>query len=344
MSTVQEQEHDEIDLRELLGKLWKNKFLIFAITFLFSISGIAYALLVTQEWSAKAEVTAPRITEVGQLRLKLEKIKAANPADRIDEFFPAFSEGKLLVDFIQLFNSFDNKCEFLETNGYVPEKLKEANSRQRFFEKTTKKITASQKKNETFYTLSFVADNAPEARKRLSTYIDFLQAKEVAMKNMQLNAEIANQRQNLVFANQVLNADTFKRLQEEITRTEFALRISKFAGVEGPVENLNNQSIFPIDLGAKALSEKYKILKEIKDPVIFNQGLADIRLRMDGLQALPQEMVSFTSYHFLQSPMEPLNRDKPKRLLVVAVATMAGFMLGVMVVLFRGSAFLRDGN
>lgn len=106
------------------------------------------------------------------------------------------------------------------------------------------------------------------------------------------------------------------------------MRISKTAGVETPVENPNNETLFPIQFGAKALSEKLKILKEINNPEILNPELADIRLRLDGLQALPLETVNFTSYHLLQSPTEPLNRDKPKRSLVVALATLAGLMLG----------------
>lgn len=51
-------------------------------------------------------------------------------------------------------------------------------------------------------------------------YDHFLQAKEVAMKNQQLNIEIAYQSQFLVFKQQILKVDTFKGLHEEIIRTE----------------------------------------------------------------------------------------------------------------------------
>jgi LPS O-antigen subunit length determinant protein (WzzB/FepE family) len=50
---------DEIDLRELLISLWKNRILILAITAIFCLAGIAYALLAPQQWSAKAVVVAP---------------------------------------------------------------------------------------------------------------------------------------------------------------------------------------------------------------------------------------------------------------------------------------------
>jgi len=142
----------------------------------------------------------------------------------------------------------------------------------------------------------------------------------------------------------VRKAEALKRLQEDIERTEYALRISQTAGIEGPVANLNNKSIFDIDFGAKALKEKLKILKEIKDPELFNPELAGIRLQLDSLLAMPQEEVSFVSYHYLRSPSEPLNRDKPKRTLVVVMATFAGLMMGVVVALFRASSFFGGGE
>ncbi len=199
-------------------------------------------------------------------------------------------------------------------NGYVQqEDRKDGGSMQRFLINRAKTISVDQKKNEKSVTLSFGADNAKEAEKMLKEYLDFIQTKEMINKNKLLADMIANQNKSLTLAYQVQEAETLKRLQEDITRTEFALRISRTAGIEGPVENLKNQEIFTIDLGAKALNEKLNILKEIKNPVLINPKLADIRLQLDSLQAVPQEQVNFTSYHFLQSPSEPLSRDKPKR-------------------------------
>jgi LPS O-antigen subunit length determinant protein (WzzB/FepE family) len=147
---------------------------------------------------------------------------------------------------------------------------------------------------------------------------------------------------NLVF--QVRKAEALKRLQEEIERTEFALRISQTAGIEAPITNLNNNSIFAIDFGAKALDEKLKILKEIKTPELINPELADIRLHLESLLAMPQEKVSFVPYHFIRSPSEPLNRDKPKRTLMVVMATLAGLMVGVMAALLRASSLFSGGK
>ena len=372
MSNTQEQyQDDEIDLRELLISLWKNKILIITITAIFSITGIIYALLAPQVWSAKAVVVAPLPTQLEQLHLRLEKLvallditsKNLNTTSSIriidnqkiidnefftsdhDEFLAIFSEEKLHTDFIQAFDSFDNKSEFLKTNNYVqPEENKDVNSLQRALEKMANNISVRQKKNEPSATLSFSADNAQEAGQLLNEYLNFILNKELVAKNKVLDGKIASKVDmfNLVF--QVRKAEALKRLQEEIERTEFALRISQTAGIEAPITNLNNNSIFAIDFGARALDEKLKILKEIKTPELINPELADIRLHLDSLLAMPQEKVSFVPYHFIRSPSEPLNRDKPKRTLMVVMATFAGLMMGMVVALFRASSFFSGGS
>ena len=350
MNSTQEQyQDDEIDLRGLLTSLWANKLLILAITTIFSLAGIAYALLAPQLWSAKAIVVAPLPSQSDQLQLRLEHLVAITNRSSIiknhEEFLTGFSNAKLFTDFIQAFVSFDNKIEFLKTNGYVRQvDMQDVRSLQRLYAESAEKISVKQKKDEADATLSFGADNAQEALKLLNEYLPFIQNKEVETKNRLLTEKITNQTNTLNFIYQVKKAETLKRLQEDIARTEYALRISKAADVEAPVENLNNQSIFAIDLGAKALNEKLKILKEIKSAELINPELADIRLELDSLQAIPQEKVSFTSYHFLQSPSEPLSRDKPKRPLVVILATMAGLMLGVLVALLRASSLFRGGK
>ncbi len=367
MNNTQEQyQDDEIDLRELLTSLWANKLLILAITAIFSLAGIAYALLAPQLWSAKAVVVAPLPFQSDQLQLRLENLVAlreiatngstitTSPNDGStittspNESLADFSDGKIYSDFIRAFDSFDNKVEFLRTNGIVRQAdMQDANSLQRLLAGMAEKISVEKKKDEPSQTLSFGAENAQEALKLLNAYLAFIQTKEVAAKNRLLTEKIANQTNTLNFIYQVKKAETLKRLQEDIARTEYALRISKAADIEAPVENLNNQSIFAIDLGAKALNEKLKILKEIKsaeliNPALINPALANIRLQLDSLQAIPPDKVSFTSYHFLQSPSEPLSRDKPKRSLVVILATMAGLMVGVMVALLRASSLFKD--
>ena len=109
------------------------------------------------------------------------------------------------------------------------------------------------------------------------------------------------------------------------------------------MQNLQNRDSFAIDLGARALAEKLKVLKEIKNPEFMNPDIGDLRLQLSSLQAIKLEALPFQSFAYQSSPSEPLSRDKPKRPLVVVLATLLGGMLGVGIVLVR-FAFREQGG
>jgi LPS O-antigen subunit length determinant protein (WzzB/FepE family) len=345
MNSIQEQhQSDEIDLGALLTNLWGRRLLILTITAIFSIAGIVYAFLAPQVWSAKTIVVAPLPTQLGQLQFRLENLFALMDPDSVNhsELRATFSGTKLYADFIQAFDSFDNKSEFVKTYGKIRGNSQDGNILQRSLEERIKNISVTQNENESFATLSYSADNAQEAENLLTEYLNFIQTKEEAAKNKVLADKVTNQINVLTLNYQILQKATLKQLQEDIARTEYALRISETAGIDAPVENLNNQGIFTIDFGAKALSEQLKILKEIKNPQLVNPSLANFRLKLDSLRAVPQEKVSFAFYHFLQSPSQPFDRDKPNRFLVVVLATLVGLMTGMMVALIHASSLLKD--
>ena len=57
---VQAPASDEIDLRELILVLWRQKLLILIITALFAAMGVGYALFAPQQWSATAVIAEPK--------------------------------------------------------------------------------------------------------------------------------------------------------------------------------------------------------------------------------------------------------------------------------------------
>ena len=52
-------ENDEIDIFELLGRIWQGKKIIVAVTALFLALGVAYALIATPWYKASARISAP---------------------------------------------------------------------------------------------------------------------------------------------------------------------------------------------------------------------------------------------------------------------------------------------
>ena len=329
---------DEIDLRALVLVLWRQKLLILIATALFSMGGIVYALTAHQVWVSQAEIKQPTLKETESLELNLNQlINAQVPVAALT----GFEKKSLYEDFVNSFNSLNNKHHFLIEKGYLEvEAAKSGKTESKQKRQLLKKIAeginaqALDKLSEEV-TLSFAADSAEEAKRRLEQYIAFIQQQESMAKGKELDTIWQNRIKTLQTQFESAKMDTLKQLQDDILRTEYSLRIAQAAGIEAPVQNLQSQGSLAIDLGARALAEKLNILKEIKNPEFMNPALGDLRLQLSSLQALQVETLPFQSFAYLASPSEPLSRDKPKRPLIVVLATLLGGMLGVGIVLVR---------
>ncbi|TFF78416.1 O-antigen chain length regulator [Aeromonas taiwanensis] len=336
---------DEIDLREWITVLWQQKALILLVSVLFSIAGVAYALLAPQVWVSQAEIKQPTLKEVDSLDLNINQlINAQIPA----EAFVAFEKKVIYSDFINSFNSFNNKRLFLTEKGYLDTEaaqlgITEEKDKLQLLKKMADGISAKvlDTSNENV-TLSFAAATSIEAKQRLEQYVAFIQQLESVTKGKELDIIWQSRLKTLQIQYESVKADTLKQLEDDIQRTSYSLRISQAAGIDSPVENLNVRDGFAIELGARALAEKLKVLKEIKNPDILNPTLSALRLQLSSLQAMKPEKLLFNSFSYLASPSDPLSRDKPKRLLVVVLATLLGGMLGVGIVLVR-HAFRKPG-
>ena len=330
--------HDEMDLRGLVLTLWRSKLLILSVTTLFAVGGIAYALTAPQVWVSQAEIKQPTLKEVASLELNINQlINAQVPATA----FTTFDKKALYGDFVNNFNSSNNKRQFLLERGYLDAEAAQAEvtdpkGKRLLLKKIAEGISAkAPDKLREDVTLSFAADTASEAKERLERYIDFIQQQESAAKGKELDTLWQNRLKTLQTQFESAKADTLKRLQDDILRTEYSLRIAQAAGIEAPVQNLQDQGSLAIDLGARALAEKLKVLKEIKNPEFMNPSIGDLRLQLSSLQAIKLEVLPFQSFAYLTSPSEPLSRDKPKRPLIVVLGTLLGGMLGVGIVLVR---------
>ncbi|MFQ2196915.1 LPS O-antigen chain length determinant protein WzzB [Aeromonas hydrophila] len=329
---------NEIDLYELFLVLWRQKIQILIITVLFAIAGIGYALLAPQVWVSQSQIKPPSLQEVESLELRVNLlINAQIPA----AIFDSFKKGALYGDFVSSFNSFNNKRQFLIEQGYLDMDAEVAGITDDKGKRTLLRKMADGISAVAFdapsdnITLSFGAATATEAQQRLKQYIAFIQQQEIASKSKELETIWQNRIKVLLSQYDSIKADTLTQLKDDVSRTEYSLRISRAAGIETPVENLNVRDGFNIEWGAKALAEKLKVLKELKNLELLNPALSDLRLQLSSLRAIKLEQQSFQSFSYLASPSEPLSRDKPKRPLVVVLATLLGGMLGVGVVLVR---------
>ncbi|WP_421323000.1 LPS O-antigen chain length determinant protein WzzB [Aeromonas veronii] len=339
---VQAPASDEIDLRELVLELWRHKFLILSVTLLFAIAGIGYAMTARQVWTSQAVISEPSIEQVNVFQLRIEQLKNSLPVESsVAMDFSTLQRTALYQSFVAAFNSMNNKRTFLTEQGIFAEELSKAGvtdrrSERALMSKLGEAIVAKPfDKTGTDMILSFSAETAELAQQRLVKYIEFVQNKQVEDKNAELRSLWKNRIKALTSQYENIKSDTLQTRQDDIRRTQYSLRISQAAGVEKPLERMNSKDIFNIELGSKGLAEKLKILEEIKDPEVLNEGLGEVRLQLSGLKALQLTNAPFDSFKMIDSPEEPFTRDKPKRPLIVVLATLLGGMLGVAIVLVR---------
>lgn len=335
---------DEIDLRELVLVLWRQKVLILLVTGAFAVAGIIYAMTARQVWTSQALVSEPSVSQVAALQLAVDKIQtiiSSNGAPPSAAVFSSLEKSAIYKSFISAFNSMNNKRAFLMQEGvYAAEMEKSGVSDKRSELVLMRELadTISAKaldKTSQDITLNVSAETPELALQRLKKYIEFIQQQQLKRKNAELQSILQNRIKTLIAQYDSVKADTLLKSQEELQRVGYSLRISKAAGVDVPLERIDSQEVFNIQLGAKGLAEKLKILNEIKVPELLNPELGKIRFKLSSLNALKFENADFQSFNVIDSPEEPFTRDKPKRPLIVVLATLLGGMLGVAIVLVR---------
>ena len=331
---VQAPASDEIDLRELMLVLWRQKLLIMLVTLMFSLGGIAYALLAPQQWSASAVVAEPKPEEMTPM-LKVSKLATVLGLG-------GFPSGKdLYQEFILEFNSYENRRDYLKASPLFTEVVKndglDGKAQVRWLRDWSKSVTAQpvDKKGEApGVELKFAAPTSEKSLAMLEGYIDYI----IKQQQKQLIQRLAEQRDlqldGMNTEYRIMQEDTKRTLQQEIVELAMANKVAKAAGVSAPLENYNAQDRFLISLGSKGLEEKLSLLKSI-DLEVYQPTLQSLQVKMARLKSISLDGIAFRPFSYLDAPDEPLSRDKPKRPLIVVLATLLGGMLGVGIVLVK---------
>lgn len=101
---------DEIDLRELVLVLWRQKVLILLVTGAFAVAGIVYAMTARQVWTSQAVISEPSVSQVGALQLAV--IMSSNSSPLTAAEFSSFEQPAIFQSFTSAFNSMNNKRDF----------------------------------------------------------------------------------------------------------------------------------------------------------------------------------------------------------------------------------------
>ncbi|MCD9490736.1 chain-length determining protein [Photobacterium phosphoreum] len=337
----------EVNLIELINTLLNGKYIIIAFTLIFTLIGGAYAFLATQWWSSTAMITSGQYQDTVSYRKKITNLYAV--LDDPSSINNIFNSEKLLKKYISEFNAYDSKQDFIQSSPLMKAytkgiDLNNVENKSTFINSWIKKINAtlSSQSDPNIYLLSFQAKTKDKAYDLLTDYVKFINNKVTNDVVSELKSTISHNIQILQAKKISLELTANQKRANELAITNYAILIAKSARISNPLPNMNGELLFNIDLGSKALIEKSFILKNMKDLSMFEPELGLISMKLNLLDKIKLDTKSnFKSIRFIKSVDYPFNRNKPKRLLIIALSIMTGLIIGTAVVLL-GTLFKKE--
>ena len=360
-------ESDEIDLIELLKNLWKKKLWIIFSAFVFTIIAAGYAFTAKEQWTSTAIVAAPRSTDLGSLLpVRAEYARIVGDSE--------FSTGKLSNSLYEQFKHFllssDLKREFLSQSTLVKDYTKEMTDEQRdnYIETAISNYLVvhevdPKKKDLTELDkiglkLTFSAETPKLAQSVLIDYINFVNKYVLNQTNKEFKLGFNLRLDALKFTKLQIEESLTEAKKVQVENLTNALNIAKKAGItDFSKANTNSLSVpeymlgegrlnisdskladgtYLFMLGEKYLQAQLDIAKntEIVYPVNYYSTERQLA-KLTELEPSLDNIGEVKSYYYLSSPDYPVQRDWPKRLILLIVGFVFGVVLSSLIILAR---------
>ncbi|MFM5712354.1 MAG: Wzz/FepE/Etk N-terminal domain-containing protein [Aeromonas veronii] len=324
----------KIDMQFLIRHIWSNKVTVFLVTLLMFIIGVCYATFAPEIWTSRAIIDMPKKQDTFVLDQLRGQLKLYN-LDGIP------NDQELYTNFILEFNTYNNIREFLRSykpfTTYVNEKSLDDTAQQRLLRTWSSSISATPydtKNNKPGIILSASSSTSAQSFDLLNKYIKFILAKQkkdliaVIEQNRSVNIKTLESMYRLKFE------DAKIYLENEKENIENSIKVATAANVDKPLLNFNQNDRFPITLGKDALSEKLKILESM-DVEKYSPELMELKKSISRLKGIKIPELDFRSFTYLDDANQPLNKDAPKRTVIIGLSIIFGVMLGVLTSLFQ---------
>lgn len=339
-------DNDEIDLFELLFRLWNKKELILIVTLITTLIAGTYAFMAKEKWSVKAYVSAPR---VAQFEDYLTLRRAFARAIGINADSQAISN-HLFGRFSEMVSSPNEKLAYLSDTAYVKQQTEAMELQAKrvwLTEMAEKGLVVSppdEKKARPYLMLSVSADNPQTALTLLTDYIDRINQRVISLDD----AEFRNHVEAMILARQKEQQDIEFSLQAERTNQLANLTrsysIAQRAGIKDYYANSTSNggtkielanSVHQYMLGENFLSAEISSLAE--SPIVYPVRYHDITRELSLLEPLLQQQVTAQVYRYQLTPGEDMKKDRPKKALILVLGVLFGGILGI------GAVLVSDG-
>lgn len=359
--------NDEIDLIELLFSIWKKKWWVVILTTIFMIISIAYALLAREEWISKAEIVQPDAADMGFYLDRYEQyLSIINPnqnqsKNRNQDRSQNQNQEALEKILETTFNRFLSASGSYENHlNYFKRSLPNASDTELL--KLTQSITIKkpdEKKNIQHLTIRLSNEKAIVAQNYLKGLIAYINDEVHSKALTSLNAEIQAKIRALAIEQESIKVFSDTSLSVRLKNLKKALQIADKAGIRRYSSTENGQFLLPGSASGE-VGIKLEDDKLAEDNFLFMLGTDYLQAQIDTLQdsetiyperyyqvQLQAQLLKallggnsdskFEAFSYQSAPSLPLQRDKPKRALIVLVGTLIGGIMGVLTALFMSA-------
>jgi chain length determinant protein (polysaccharide antigen chain regulator) len=337
INSTESRNEDELDFKELLVGLWKQKLWIIGFAVLGAAAAAAFLFINKTTYEAKAFVLPPSQSNIANFNYGRTRETELAPFS-VKEIYGIFLQK---LDGESLHREFFNKYYL---PSLTPDERKAPQSL--LYQQFLKVLFVVQEGKDSDNRFSITALNSDPAKAAewVSTFVERAGAlaKEETIKNAESEADVrarslAQQIADMRESSQRTRSDSITRLQE-------ALLVAEAIGLESPAI-INSKSSREVDIGAmdgplmymrgsKALKAEIENLKTRRydDPFINDLRLLQSKLNFyKGLVVDPNSVAVYTQDGSIEVPDSPIK----KKSILVVVFSLLGGILGALVAIVR---------
>ncbi len=306
-------DNKELDLIDIILQLWNGKWVIVGTALIIVILSFVYLSLATEKWTSKAIVTLPSAGQVANYAATLSTLYAQSPQDK-----PSILDLQN-----QMFTRFSASMSALSSSLSNLEKP------------LTLRIDQVNKGSNDSLSISFVSDNANNARNQLAKYIYSVNEHVVDDYGADLKKNLS------VKAKELSNVlDSYKQIainkkQHRIDVINQALKIARQSGLTksqlSQAEFLSDDTLYL--LGSDALNAM--IGNESTKPLDYDEDYYNAERALLAVTHVQIQTDNLQSFRYISEADLPIRRDSPKKTMTVLFALILGMVLGSSIVIGR---------
>lgn len=333
-------DNDEIDLFDLIDDVWKNKkWVLVGVFFILVLAGL-YLLKTAPVYEAQAKVKPATVSDLLEFaKPQLSGVFSLGVSDAFSSAKAALLSAGYLKEFYEL-----NLEKIKQIPDAYDEKL---NLEQNFtgFKEQFSIVASGKKDSEPYVVVRLKFSDADIVSPLVNDFVEYALFRRLKDTYDTMLVKVENRIESLNYEANIKREDYLGNKARRILELKEATAIAVAVGQDKPVyrnmDLMGGQTPPLYMLGSKAIEAEIKAL-ELREEMAeglprkedhFIQGLPPILLAIEELQSL---QVDFSKIHLArvdEQAVAPLKPIKPRKLLILALALVAGVFIGLFMAL-----------